>query len=83
MWNTAYNTVIQTLQDAHAGFVRGLSITPDGERFISCSDDKAVKIWSLPDDGHIQVNLARGGKADWSGGYEEGEANDFVAKVII
>lgn len=31
----------------HKGFVRGLTVTPDGNTFFSCSEDKTVKHWSL------------------------------------
>lgn len=34
---------------AHDGFVRGMSYTPDGSRFISVGDDKMVKTWSASD----------------------------------
>jgi len=33
---------------AHSGAVRGLSWSWDGAHLLSCSDDKSVKIWSLP-----------------------------------
>ncbi|CAM9153987.1 unnamed protein product [Ascophyllum nodosum] len=31
----------------HRGFVRGLSVTPNGERFLSVGDDGMVKQWDL------------------------------------
>jgi WD40 repeat protein len=31
---------------AHSGFVRGLSVAPDGNSFFSCGD-KTVKQWEL------------------------------------
>ncbi|KAG2788447.1 DDB1- and CUL4-associated factor 13 [Phytophthora cactorum] len=31
----------------HRGFVRGLAVTPDGNTFYSCSEDKTVKQWAL------------------------------------
>lgn len=32
--------------EAHAGFVRGLAFCRSGHHFVSCSDDKTVKLWS-------------------------------------
>jgi WD repeat and SOF domain-containing protein 1 len=32
---------------AHAGFVRGLSVSNDGSYFFSCGDDKTVKQWRM------------------------------------
>ena len=32
---------------AHAGFVRGISISADGESVVTCSDDKTVKVWDM------------------------------------
>jgi DDB1- and CUL4-associated factor 13 len=31
----------------HNGFVRGLSIAGDGETFVSCGQDKSIKLWKL------------------------------------
>jgi len=31
---------------AHSGFVRGISVAPDGDSFFSCGD-KSVKQWRL------------------------------------
>lgn len=31
---------------AHSGFVRGLSVAPDGDSFFTCGD-KSVKQWQL------------------------------------
>ncbi|CAK4610765.1 hypothetical protein LEN26_016201 [Aphanomyces euteiches] len=31
----------------HAGFVRGLTIAPDGNTFFSCSEDKSIKQWRI------------------------------------
>jgi len=38
------------LEGAHRGFVRGLAVHSGGERFVSCGDDKVVKIWKTPAD---------------------------------
>eukprot|EP00826_Nyctotherus_ovalis_P021707 TRINITY_DN1705_c0_g1_i2.p2 TRINITY_DN1705_c0_g1~~TRINITY_DN1705_c0_g1_i2.p2 ORF type:complete len:154 (+),score=28.45 TRINITY_DN1705_c0_g1_i2:380-841(+) len=32
---------------AHEGVVNGLSYVPSEEKFLSCSDDKIIKLWSL------------------------------------
>lgn len=32
--------------EAHNGFVRGLAFSRAGHHFVSCSDDKTVKLWS-------------------------------------
>ncbi|RHY08759.1 hypothetical protein DYB37_008910 [Aphanomyces astaci] len=31
----------------HAGFVRGLTVAPDGNSFFSCSEDKTIKQWRM------------------------------------
>jgi len=30
---------------AHDGYVRGMSFTPDGETFITVGDDKNIRFW--------------------------------------
>ncbi|ETW03219.1 hypothetical protein H310_05623 [Aphanomyces invadans] len=31
----------------HGGFVRGLTVAPDGNTFFSCSEDKSIKQWRM------------------------------------
>jgi len=47
LWNLAFKTTLYSVV-AHSGFVRGLTVCPDGKRFISCGDDKTVKLWKIP-----------------------------------
>jgi len=35
------------MPNAHTGFVRGLTVSPDGRRVLSCGDDKTAKMWEL------------------------------------
>ncbi|KAJ8577874.1 hypothetical protein ON010_g1332 [Phytophthora cinnamomi] len=45
----------------HRGFVRGLAVTPDGNTFYSCSEDKTVKQWALrvkDEDDDVPTALA-------------------------
>lgn len=48
---------------AHEGVVRGITFTPNGEHFISLSDDKTIKTWnfSAPNEGQEEqpVNTVR------------------------
>jgi hypothetical protein len=37
--------------EKHIGRVTGLAVSPDGKRAATCSDDKTLKIWNLPDLG--------------------------------
>src|SRR6185436_20639975 len=32
----------------HGAAVRGVAMSPGGQRVVSCSDDKTVRLWSLP-----------------------------------
>ncbi len=42
---------------AHRENVCALAITPDGRRLVSCSSDKTIKLWSLP-EGSLEKKLA-------------------------
>ncbi|MBI3409310.1 MAG: hypothetical protein HY040_13270 [Planctomycetes bacterium] len=43
--------------DAHAGWVRALSVSPDGRLLASCGNDNLVKLWSIS-DGSLGRELA-------------------------
>lgn len=34
---------------AHAGWVRAITVSPDGKLLASCGNDRLVKLWSVPD----------------------------------
>lgn len=43
---------------AHMGFVRGLTSTHQGGQFLSCGDDKTIKLWNfVPNQSEIQNSL--------------------------
>lgn len=50
VWNLRTQKAIANVPQAHDGFVRGLACLSDGSRFLSCGDDKTVKIWRMPTD---------------------------------
>lgn len=45
LWDLSTKKCTQKWQ-GHDGFVRGLTYSPDGDKLISCSDDKTVKFWN-------------------------------------
>ena len=46
MWNLSNQSCVFKI-DAHKGFVRGVSFTKEGDGFLSCGDDKSIKLWEL------------------------------------
>lgn len=42
-------------KDVHKGFVRGLAIHPDGDRYASCGDDGTIAIHSLSDNNYYKL----------------------------
>jgi WD40 repeat protein len=38
--------------EKHIGRVTGLAVAPNGRRAATCSEDKTLKVWNLPDLGH-------------------------------
>eukprot|EP01098_Paradermamoeba_levis_P010438 TRINITY_DN4382_c0_g1_i2.p1 TRINITY_DN4382_c0_g1~~TRINITY_DN4382_c0_g1_i2.p1 ORF type:complete len:277 (-),score=71.23 TRINITY_DN4382_c0_g1_i2:258-1028(-) len=55
-WHLPTRTTIGT-QLAHRGFVRGISVSSDGERVVSAGDDKTVKLWSFNPDEEDQDEI--------------------------
>eukprot|EP00933_Yihiella_yeosuensis_P007186 TRINITY_DN112114_c0_g1_i1.p1 TRINITY_DN112114_c0_g1~~TRINITY_DN112114_c0_g1_i1.p1 ORF type:complete len:448 (-),score=88.32 TRINITY_DN112114_c0_g1_i1:126-1469(-) len=47
IWDLANLRCGMAIEKAHEGFVRGITISPDGRRAFSCGDDKAAKMWRI------------------------------------
>jgi len=55
-WNLQYLTSASQVEGAHTGFVRGVIVSPSGDRVLSCGDDKSAKMWALtPTTGKLQA----------------------------
>ncbi|CAK9304938.1 unnamed protein product [Gordionus sp. m RMFG-2023] len=46
MWNLNTKSPLHSIP-AHNGFVRGICLPNSGNYFLSCGDDKTIKLWSL------------------------------------
>jgi len=55
LWSLPERKCISSFQ-AHEGFVRGLSFTPDGDRFMTIGDDKTIKTWEVEGDHEEPIN---------------------------
>lgn len=47
LWDIAARRTIQQFP-GHRGAVRGLTVSTEGERLISCGDDCTVRLWDIP-----------------------------------
>ena len=56
LWDLPSQQLMWRSVNAHAGFVRGLAVFPHGDAFVSCGDDKTVRIWSMDTDGDEDNN---------------------------
>lgn len=45
VWDLANRNKVKHF-NAHEGFVRGITYTSSGQQFISCGDDKTIKVWN-------------------------------------
>lgn len=55
VWDLSHRKTVWSTE-AHAGFVRGLSVSSDGSTFFSCGDDKLIKRWAF-DSSHIPLHM--------------------------
>jgi len=58
-WSIPLRKCVKTMQ-AHEGFVRGMSVTPDSEMLITVGDDKNIRFWptavsECPDDADSTI----------------------------
>ncbi len=49
VWQYADGKPLWTVENAHDGWVRGLSVSPDGKMVVTCGTDKMVRAWSMAD----------------------------------
>jgi WD40 repeat protein len=54
LWKLAPDVDAPKLLKGHTAAVRGTTITPDGSLLISGSDDKTIRLWSLPDGTYLR-----------------------------
>ncbi len=47
LWNISTGQCNVSIKAAHQGFVRGLTVVPSGEAFLSCGSDAQVRLWPL------------------------------------
>jgi len=59
-WDTSNGTKLQVTQ-AHAGEVRGLTFSPNGDRLASVSGDRSVKIWDVTGNALAHTLEGHGG----------------------
>ena len=60
LWDIPAKKIMWRNLAAHTGFVRGLSVCAQGDTFLSCGDDKLVKVWSMnqsPDEDEAVTPL--------------------------
>mmetsp|Transcript_28016 Transcript_28016/g.80780 ORF Transcript_28016/g.80780 Transcript_28016/m.80780 type:complete len:446 (-) Transcript_28016:231-1568(-) len=47
VWSLQHLSAGSAVPRAHQGFIRGVAVSPDGTRALSCGDDKTAKLWTL------------------------------------
>ena len=50
LWDVPSRRALRLLM-GHQGAVRGISVTHDGKRCVSCGDDATVRVWRMPQAG--------------------------------
>lgn len=70
-WNIETGEVIRRLEQAHAKWIRGLTLTPDGTRLITVADDMRTKVWDVETGAAI---------ADW-GDYDPKTPHGFPSML--
>lgn len=48
-WQYADGKLLWSVEKAHAGWVRGLAVSPDSKTVVTCGTDKMVRAWSVAD----------------------------------
>lgn len=59
VWDLASKTKLWSVV-AHTGFVRGLTVSSEGDYFFSCGDDKRIRQWRLASNDAVAAALTDG-----------------------
>lgn len=70
-WNRETGEVIRRLEQAHAKWIRDLTLTPDGTRLVTVADDMRTKVWDVETGAAI---------ADW-GDYDLKTPHSFPSML--
>jgi len=49
--------IVYTITKAHDNWVRCICLDPTGKYFISCSDDKSIKVWNIDKGGKLEMKM--------------------------
>lgn len=49
--------IVLNIDTAHDNWVRGLCMHPTGKYFLSCSDDKSIKVWNFEKGGCLEMKM--------------------------
>jgi len=57
MYSVHTGKIVLNLPGAHNNWVRGLIFHPTGKYFMSCSDDKSIKVWNIEKGGQLELQI--------------------------
>ena len=67
MWDLDSGRELRTLA-GHTDSVYGVAVTPDGQRAVSASEDKTLKVWDLASGRELRTLHRPLGFCQWRGG---------------
>lgn len=81
LWDLPSKSCMWERLGAHEGFVRGLSVCHAGTSFVSCGEDRTVKLWSLLGQHARSSESAFAGMQDDEDFYDEDSQHEALLET--
>ncbi|XP_033630475.1 cilia- and flagella-associated protein 52-like [Asterias rubens] len=63
-WEAFNASQIREVDGSKTGAVNGMMVSPDGQHFVTCGDDKLIKVWNYEEGSVTHVGIGHSGEVN-------------------